>query len=438
MARKSTDPDQDPLADRLASLRRRLRHLGVTRGDEVPSRAPVIQRGPDIEALVKGVVDETPAGSCFRTVRLYPGSTRHGGAVLTDWLTLAPATLAALAGDPRVAHAETHQVIFLDTETTGLGGSGTLVFEVGIGRFDTDGNFEVHQFFLRDPAEEPAMLHRLTELIPSHAVLATFNGRSFDVPLLAGRLVLNRRPPTLEQQPNLDLLMPARRLWKRRLPSCALSSLEGSVLGLHRSGEDVPGYLIPALYNDYLRTRDARQMVRVLYHNEMDILSMVSLGVRLARAFEAPDDPLLHVEDRLSLARWYEAAGSLERAEAAYRAALEQAPDALTRYEALAGLASLLKSANRRAEAEPLWADLADLHHDIRGHEELAKYYEWHHINLAQALEWTERGLRLAESWYPGLRRTEALRALTHRRSRLLRKIAGQGDGYGGGQDAEE
>ncbi len=437
MVRKSADPDQDPLAGRLASLRRRLRRLGVTRGDEMSSHALVTQRGPDIEALVEGVVDGTPSGSCFRAVRVYPGNTRHGGVVLADWLTLTPATLAVLAADPRVAHVETDQVIFLDTETTGLGGSGTLVFEVGIGRFDADGNFEVHQLFLRDPQEEPAMLHRLAELIPPGAVLATFNGRSFDVPLLAGRLVLNRRPLTLERLPNLDLLMPARRLWKRRLPSCALSSLEDSVLGLHRRGEDVPGYLIPSLYNDYLRTRDARQMVRVLYHNEMDLLSMVSLGVRLARAFEAPDDPLLHVEDRLSLARWYGAVGLLERAQVAYRAALEQAPDGLTRHEALSGLASLLKSANRRAEAEPLWADLADLKHDIRGHEELAKYYEWHHVNLPHALEWTERGIQLAESWYPGPRRTEALRALTTRRSRLLRKIAGQID-HGGVQDADE
>jgi hypothetical protein len=165
-------------------------------------------------------------------------------------------------------------------------------------------------------------------------------------------------------------------------------------------------------------------MVRVLYHNEVDLLSMVSLAVTLSRAFEEPRAPGLPVADRLSLARWYASRDLLIEAEAAYRAAAEEAAVVETRYDALIGLALLLKRQDRHAEALPYWEYLADLKLAARGHEEIAKYYEWHAVDLDRALEWTEAGIALAESWRPGWRRAEALRELTHRRDRLLRKLA--------------
>ena len=197
------------------------------------------------------------------------------------------------------------------------------------------------------------------------------------------------------------------------------------MLGLGRTQEDVPGALIPTLYRQYLQTHNARDMVRVLYHNEQDLLSMVSLGVQIARAFGQPGAPEVPVDDRLSLARWYAHQQMHDEAEAAYRLAADEAPDADTRYDALAGLAYLLKRAERRHEALPLWEDLADLKHDTVGHEELAKHYEWNANDLETALAWTDAALKLAESWRPGLRRTEAVRAFNHRRERLIRKLNG-------------
>jgi uncharacterized protein YprB with RNaseH-like and TPR domain len=400
-------------------LRRRLRRLGVTTGHEFK---PKLRAVPGIDALLDGRVLETANGACFAVTHTYAPQTRHGAMALSDWLTLGPAALAGIGGDSALNRVDPRRYVFIDTETTGLGG-GALAFLVGIGYFNAADHFEMHQFFLRDPAEEPALLTLLHERLWPDGGLVTFNGRRFDVPLLGGRFIRNRMPTHIHRMPNLDLLAPARRLWQRRLPSCALSALEGDILGLQRSEADVPGYLIPALYGDYLRTGDASQMRRVFYHNEQDLLSMAALGVRLCRIFERPDASTLLPDDRLSLARWYHNQGMLDKCEVAYRVAVDEAPDAESRYDALHGLAYLLKRAGRREEAVPLWQDLADLKLDVLGHEELAKHYEWHATDLSQAMRWTEAGIALASSWRPGIRQRQALNDLAHRQRRLLRKL---------------
>jgi tetratricopeptide (TPR) repeat protein len=267
------------------------------------------------------------------------------------------------------------------------------------------------------------MLTLLHEIIWPDGRLVTFNGRTFDIPLLSDRYIMSRLRTHVTRLPNLDLLHPARRLWKRRLASCRLSALEVDILGLNRASNDVPGHLIPYLYREYLRTGNGHDMIRVLYHNEQDILSMVSLGVTLARAFDEPEAPTLHIEDRLSLARWYAKRGMLAECETAYRLALDECPDEQTRYDALAGLSEMLKRIGRAQEAISLWEYIADLKFDTFGHEELAKYYEWQTKDLHTALLWTESGIALTETWRPGLRRTEAVRSLEARRSRLIRKI---------------
>jgi hypothetical protein len=418
-------------------LRQRLQRLGAGKGRRerpdapAPSGGGSPKRGP-LESFVQGEVFETPYGPGFLITETLDPAARHGGVPFSAWTGLQPETLAHLADAPALADTPPEKLVFIDTETTGLGG-GALAFEVGVGLFEGD-RFVIRQFFLRNPGEEGAMLHRLREIIPPDSGLVTFNGRSFDVPLLSGRLILNRQPGFLEGLPHLDLLPPARRMWKRRLASCALGALEKDILKLGRSGADVPGSLIPWLYQQYLQTGDAAEMVRVLYHNLEDIRSMVALGVILAGHFADPDQPGLEIDDRISLARWYERKGMTDRAERAYRRALEEAPDENARYDSLTGLGYLFKRLERRAESLPLWESLADLRLDVSGHVELAKHYEWHEVDLERALVWTEGGIRLASSWRPGFHRAETLRHLNHRRERLRRKLNGET----GGDDQEE
>ena len=134
---------------------------------------------------------------------------------------------------------------------------------------------------MRDYGEEPAQLAALAERLERFSTVVSFNGKAFDLPLIETRLALSRIPFGLAGAPHLDLLFPSRRIWKNSLPSCALSSLETEVLGVRRTGEDVPGYLIPALYFDYVRGGDAGPMAGVFYHNVQDILSLVTLSVRI-------------------------------------------------------------------------------------------------------------------------------------------------------------
>jgi uncharacterized protein YprB with RNaseH-like and TPR domain len=387
----------------MSDLRKRLRRLGVVS----ERRMPLAASGSRPEAV---------------SVTHYAAEHMHGPHPLQAWLAMEPDALALVGDDGRLGRAAPEKLAFLDTETTGLsGGVGTLVFMVGIGRFEDDG-FALHQLFVDDPASEPQMLDALDDLLAGIEGLVTFNGRGFDVPLLVNRYVLARRPIHVMALPNLDLLPPARRLWRRRLASCALRSLEENVLDVEREG-DIPSHLIPQVYRDYLAGADsANLMARVFEHNRVDVLSLVTLGVTICQAFTTLDSPGVAPRDLIGLARWHWSRGSVDDSEHVYRTALDAAEEPLARHEALMGLGYLLKRTDRRAEALPLWEELAAIGLDTTGHEELAKHYEWQDGDLAQAMAWTEKALALAQTWRPGVQREETLAAFEWRQTRLRRR----------------
>jgi len=364
----------------------------------------------------------TPLGAFQLIENRYPLDFVHGPLPLAALLERDPATAARLARNDALAGAGLRSLAFLDTETTGLaGGAGTLVFLVGIGAVEED-EFILRQYFLRDPGEEEAMLTALVQDLAPRTGWVTFNGRAFDLPLLETRLTLNRQRGALGQRPHLDLLMPARKLYQGRLASCSLGHIEQHVLSILRDQEDVPGALIPQMYQDYLRTRDASEMHRVIYHNAIDILSMVTLAAHLLEVFATPASDL-QSPDLLRLARWHDQEGRFAEAESAYRLALKDKLDLDARRESLMRFAGLLKRQERRAEAVPLWEQWASFSlDDPQPCVELAKYYEWHAVDLPKAIEWTERALKLVSGWPKGWQRYEALSAIRHRLERLKGK----------------
>jgi len=401
------------------ALRCRLRRLGLVRGfSQLP---PSPRRAVAIESLVAGRFHTTPYGQCFVAERCFPLDHAHGSAALGHFLGLSPATLAALAQAPELDGVDLSQAVFLDTETTGLSaGSGTMAFLVGLGFFDGDA-FCLHQAFLRDPGDERALVDWLEELTPRFAAVVTFNGRCFDLPLLEARFVLARRPFPLAAAPHLDLLGPARRLWRDHLSSCALSSLERTVLGVQRDQADVPSGDIPRIYRDYLATGDAREISRIFYHNQIDILSMVTLAVRLGQAFGSPAADL-HGAEHFALARWYEETGG--DVEGELRAALAAALPLDLRLRALRELASWLKRQGRRAEAFQWWQQLAiEDPWDTGAAVELAKTFEWHLDRPALAAGWTRLALQRASRRLPNPQREQELAALRHRLARLQRRL---------------
>ncbi|MCL2684401.1 MAG: ribonuclease H-like domain-containing protein, partial [Synergistaceae bacterium] len=165
-------------------------------------------------------------------------------------------------------------VVFIDLETTGLsGGSGIYAFLCGLGSVRGE-FFDVTQYFLKSPAYEAEWLLAIDSGIPSGSTIATYNGLSFDVPMLLTRHVMTRTNAHWESSPHIDLLRFSRRFYRGYLASCSLGEVERRVLGMYRGGEDVPGYLIPELYLKYLRSRDASTLGAVFYHNRLDIASL--------------------------------------------------------------------------------------------------------------------------------------------------------------------
>lgn len=389
---------------------------------------------PSLEILLPGGrLLETAEGACFVVDRVFPLHYRHGADTLADLLTVQPAAGAPYILDERLNGQGFGDFLFLDTETTGLAGAGALAFMVGVAFFEPqpvllgDAQAErqvlvVRQYFLRDHGDEPAMLRQLDELLAGKAGLITFNGRSFDVPLLDNRYLMNRMHGRLPEMPHIDLLFPARRLFRARLGSCALGALEQNLLGLQRTQDDVPGWLIPSLYHNFLRTGDARELTRVFYHNEMDMLSMVTLAARMFRHMTT--GTFDNVFDQISLGRWQVDLGLFDAAEQTLRAALEDDAILLDAYQqALSHLATLYKRTERRADAVLAWQQLASISTgDVSAHVELAKHYEWHAHDTAAAIEWTRRALALIDRLplTPNTRFTRA--ELAHRLQRLEKK----------------
>lgn len=411
-------------------LKSQLEALGMRKGAEHITSARARRRGPGIEELVAGELIENASGVCYVAHAKHRPDHQHGLAPLAQFLTLSPDTLARLARDDALATVDPRKAVFVDTETTGLaGGAGTYAFMIGIGYF-ADEEFVVEQFFMRDYGEEPAQLAALAERLGQFEAVVSFNGKAFDLPLIQTRLTLSRIPSALAGAPHLDLLFPSRRLWKEMLPSCALSSLETDVLQVTRTGEDVPGYLIPALYFDYLRNGDARPMAGVFYHNVQDILSLVTLSVRLCHALENPLDAGIDPMEKLGLARMYEDAGLIDESAQVYQAALGGALAPAHEWAALRRLSLMLKRAGRRDEAADIWRIMLDDegNRDLFAFVELAKHHEWHVIDLSEAAAITAHALALVERWYGYWQRDKAIDELQHRLNRLQRKQAGEVD----------
>jgi uncharacterized protein len=441
--------DQQDLHRRLERLNR-LRKLGVRRGVRdlpaatttgvSPAAAPAAQAVQlPASSILPGTEVHTPFGPAWVRIARYPLAERPD---LAEWLTVRPAALAALDRNDALLGLAPAQVAFIDTETTGLSlGAGTYTFLIGVGTYENPvglrdpqglGDFIVRQFFMRNPAEERAQLHLVEEALGRCTSIVSFNGRGFDMPLINNRFVLAAMPPPLAGAPHLDLLPPARRLWKARWGSCSLGNLERSVLALQRTAEDVPGYLIPDIYRQYYLTGVATEMLaHVFYHNLEDIVSMPLLGARMARFFR-PDSlaerlPDLHPLECWSLGRCYGALDWIEASIVAYRAALDRAPGEPLVAQILRELGYLYRRLERRDEAAGVWEDWIGTvaGDDLTPYIELAKHHEWHTLDLAAARGWAAWALRIAEGWPPGKARAEALSDLRHRLERVERKLAG-------------
>jgi uncharacterized protein YprB with RNaseH-like and TPR domain len=187
-----------------------------------------------------------------------------------------------LDGDVQLLLRHPEGALFLDTETTGLGGA--MVFLLGAMRIGAD-DVRFTQVLARDYREEPALLETWVELLKGAGLIVSFNGKSFDLPVLRDRMVVHG-VPIPEEPPHLDLLHHARRRWRGILPNCRLQTLEWRLCGRRRVG-DIPGEEIPAAYHRFVRTGDAADMLSVLHHNALDLVTLADIALALASPAEA-------------------------------------------------------------------------------------------------------------------------------------------------------
>jgi hypothetical protein len=416
LKRASGIRDRDKELEQTLEYLRRLEHPPSTR------TLPAQRFAKGIEEYVEGEVVKNSRGEFFLARQAFPFGRPYGKLRIGDIPSADLSPLNLVLRDSAMPAAS--RLVFLDTETTGLaGGTGTCAFLIGIGNAEGM-KFVVRQFFLRDYPEEKAVLEALAETLESCEGIVTFNGKTFDVPLLETRYALARMKSPLDRLVHFDALHPARRLWKLRLESCKLTDLEAAILGISREG-DVPGSEIPAIYFDYLRSGDARGLQPVFYHNALDVVSLAALTVELARALgdggaEALESPL----DLFSLSRILGTTGSKEKSISTCRQALAAGLPQQVESLALKHLAAELKRKRQHESAVELWLELSQREPPlaVEALEELAIHYEHHLRDLQQALEFTLAGLTRLEGPYP----SSAHRArFARRRERLQRKLAG-------------
>jgi uncharacterized protein YprB with RNaseH-like and TPR domain len=341
---------------------------------------------------------ETPSGAVHRRVQAQRPSLRVGRMPVDGAVTASAEVLALLALDPALAEAALERALYLDCESTGLAGAGTLAFLVGLAWFDA-GRLVLEQLLLRTPADEKAMLELLRERVCRASVLVTYNGKAFDVPLLAGRCVMAGCPP-LPVRPQLDLLHVARRLHRDRIGACRLLDLENGVLGFDR-GPDIAGAEVAARYAHFLRTGEDEALREVVDHNAHDVLTMTALVALYGERVPAIDD-----RDLIGLAQTYRRARAYDDADAVAARAIERGVGS----RALRLRALIAKARGDRARALSWFEKLAQEVDDASVRLELAKLYEHYMKEPRRALSWLARGTAESE--------TEAAK----RRTRLERK----------------
>jgi uncharacterized protein len=403
----------------MESLADKLKSLGVKTGNTIPTPPQAVSY--TIDSVVAGSFRSTPRGEAFVAEQVFAEDYLHGN---VSHLVQSPLSLISeWANDVRIAEMPISSFAFLDTETSGLaGGTGTYAFLVGAARF-VDGKFNLQQFFLRDPSEEPAMLEALIHFLAPCEGLVTFNGKSFDAPLLTTRYKMHHIPVPFKNYAHLDLLPLARRLWRDRLPSRALKYLEEHVLGFTRASEEVPGYEIPWLYFDYLRTQDARPLGGVFYHNAMDVVAMAALLAHISDMLADPyNGRVENGLDFIALGKLYEDLNHWDEAARLFERGLESGLDESDFGVAVRRLSTLQKKRGDIEQAIRLWEKAAEQGH-IYAHIELAKYYEHKKRDAKTAIKWAQSARKEAKrADLPVYIRAHWLEEIDHRLARLMRK----------------
>jgi hypothetical protein len=338
------------------------------------------------------------SAECERINFVYPPHYKHSAFCVDQLGGRFEKSPATLVSNPLKHDLDFERIAFVDTETTGLsGGAGVSAFLVGVGYLSTEG-FVVEQFLMNDFPAEPDMLRRVNEKLAEFDVIASYNGRSFDVPLLETRFLMNSIRTRLSDRPQLDLLHPARRIWKHRLDSCSLKSIEANVLDFLRV-DDIDGWLIPETYFEYLRTGARDLLEPILHHNRLDVLSLAFVAQLILSAVENPEEAqFAHGPDWYGLGTHFEKHRLMGEATSCFERAMELGLPQAELPQCARRLSLTHKRKGDWDSAVKLWREEADDEaHNLFALEELAKYYEHRARDLDGARDACRRAITMIE-----------------------------------------
>jgi uncharacterized protein YprB with RNaseH-like and TPR domain len=406
------------LDDKLARLKRFIVSPDTSSQESGDSAASIPSRYERLVEAVNGRLVACHAGYYCLVSRLYPFGAQFG-----DFALNAPSVsqvgLDAFSADGCPDVANLGDLVFFDTETTGLGGSGTVAFLIGCGSLTADG-FEVRQYLLQDYSDEAALLEKVLEELSAEKTLVTYNGAAFDLPVVRDRFIINRVARAIPASGHIDLLHAARRLYRRRLGDCSLTNVERELLGFHRT-DDIPGYLVPSVYFDWLSEESTELLDGVLEHNRQDIVSLYLLLSRIHEAFETRGATLDAAEDLHSLSRVFVRRKRHDVAVAIGDRAADAtgtlAPDMIL-FHSMA-----LKRSGQTEAAVALWQQLTveDSREGFLASLEMAKHCEHRTRDISAALQYAQRARAL-------LPESRAVRDdLRRRLKRLERKLKNSG-----------
>jgi uncharacterized protein len=358
-----------------------------------PTRELIVERS-DIAAVIDGEHVVTPYGDCFVATKHFDKEYQHGKMPIT---ILDHNNLASLGKDDSLKDMSLNSTIFFDSESTGLSsGTGTYIFLVGFGYFE-DSQFIIKQFFLRDFNDEMALLYAIAELLQRFTGIITYNGKCFDVPLLKTRFTYTRLDHNLDQLLHLDLVHTSRRIWKRRLGDCSLGNIERQIIDFHRY-DDIPGYLVPQAYFDYLHYNNLEPMVKIFQHNLYDVLSMVTILNKAAAIYQSPLELLVDDQDLVSLAINYKKLKRWDQSAEIYKTLLKKATTQFPKRYLTSELAYCYKRLSNWEHAHQLWNEvIAEGSFDIKPYIELSQYYEHQLRNYPEAEKIIARALNVLD-----------------------------------------
>lgn len=392
----------DDIKKRLEKIAQLKKNIDKIKQSQKEKSLKTVEVEVKIEEVVSGKFIPTPFGESFVRENYFSQDYRCGEVELFQIFQSSAKTISSLARDDKLKEIDINKTVFLDTETTGLaGGAGTYIFLVGVGYFEGN-QFCVRQYFMRDFNEERALLSAVNELLSKYEAIVSYNGKTFDVPLIQSRFIMSGMKLNLKNPGHFDLLYPARRLWKRRLENCSLSTVERDILGVIREN-DVPGYLVPEIYFRYLKTKDARELKQVFEHNLQDIISLVALVSRMCFLVEDPLNNTEYGMDIFSIGKMFDDEKRYEQSTHYYTEALKHnlAEEEVLEILRLASFA--YKRQGKWEEAEEIWEEIIKRSQEFvcYPYEELAKYYEHHLKNYQKAETIVEGALNIEENIFP-------------------------------------